>query len=73
MSLFLLNEFVVQVQASEEGEVVVEDIEAQAEEIEEQLVEIEEQADEHDIDPTKAAEHGGRRLASRRREEEYRT
>ena len=43
VSLFLLNEFVVQVQASEAGETVVEDIDAQAEEVEEQLVEVEEQ------------------------------
>ena len=58
VSLFLLNEFVVQVQASEEGETVVEDIEAQAEEVEEQLVEVEEKVD----DPTKAAERGAARL-----------
>jgi hypothetical protein len=45
VSLFLLHEFVVHVQASEAGETVVEDIEAQAEEVEEQLVEVEEQAD----------------------------
>jgi ABC-type multidrug transport system fused ATPase/permease subunit len=59
VSLFLLNEFVVQVQASEAGETVVEDIEAQAEEIEEQLVEVEEQA----TDATKSAEHATARLA----------
>jgi hypothetical protein len=41
VSLFLLNEFVVQVQASESGETVVEDIEAQADEVEEQLAEVE--------------------------------
>ena len=58
VSLFLLNEFVVQVQASEEGETVVEDIEAQAEEVEEQLVEVEEKVD----DPTKVAERGAARL-----------
>ena len=48
----------VQVQASEEGETVVEDIEAQAEEVEEQLVEVEEKVD----DPTKVAERGAARL-----------
>jgi hypothetical protein len=58
VSLFLLNEFVVQVQASEEGEVVVEDVEAQAEEVEEQLVEVEEKVE----DPTKAAERATARL-----------
>jgi hypothetical protein len=58
VSLFLLNEFVVQVQASEAGEAVVEDIEAQAEEVEEQLVEVEEKVD----DPTKAAERATARL-----------
>jgi hypothetical protein len=45
VSLFLLHEFVVHAQASEEGETVVEDIEAQAEEIEEQLIEVEEDAE----------------------------
>jgi hypothetical protein len=59
VSLFLLNEFVVQVQASEAGETVVEDIEAEAEEVEEQLVEVEEKVD----DPTKVAERGAARLA----------
>jgi ABC-type multidrug transport system fused ATPase/permease subunit len=59
VSLFLLNEFVVQVQASEAGETVVEDIEAQAEEVEEQLVEVEEEA----TDATKSAEHATARLA----------
>jgi ABC-type multidrug transport system fused ATPase/permease subunit len=58
VSLFLLNEFVVQVQASEAGETVVEDVEAQAEEVEEQLVEVEEKV----ADPTKAAEHATARL-----------
>ncbi len=58
MSLFLLNEFVVQLQASEAGETVVDDIDAQAEEVEEQLVEVEEQI----TDPTKAAEHAAARL-----------
>ncbi len=60
VSLFLLSEFVVHAQASEEGETVVEDIEAQAEEVEEQLVEVEEEVD----DPTKAAEEATARLAS---------
>jgi hypothetical protein len=60
VSLFLLNEFVVQVQASEEGTEVVEDIEEQAEEVEEQLVEVEENV----ADPAKAAEHATARLAS---------
>jgi hypothetical protein len=59
VSLFLLNEFVVQVQASEAGETVVEDIEAQADEVEEQLVEVEERVD----DPTKAAERAASQLA----------
>jgi hypothetical protein len=58
VSLFLLNEFVVQVQASETGETVVEDVEAQAEEVEEQLVEVEERV----ADPTKAAERATARL-----------
>jgi hypothetical protein len=60
VSLFLLNEFVVQAQASEEGETVVEDIEAQAEEVEEALVEVEEEDD----DPTKAAERATDRLTT---------
>jgi hypothetical protein len=59
VSLFLLNEFVLQVQASEAGETVVEDVEAQAEEIEEKLVEVEEQ----DTDAAKSAEHATARLA----------
>jgi hypothetical protein len=59
VSLFLLNEFVVHVQASEAGETVVEDMEAQAEEVEEKLVEVEEQAE----DPTKAADRATARLA----------
>ena len=59
VSLFLLNEFVVQTQASEEGETVVEDIEDQAEEIEEQLVEVEEES----TDAATAAEDATARLA----------
>jgi ABC-type multidrug transport system fused ATPase/permease subunit len=58
VSLFLLHEFVVQVQASEAGETVIEDIEAQAEQVDEQLVEVEEQVS----DPTKAAEQATARL-----------
>jgi hypothetical protein len=58
VSLFLLNEFVVQAQASEAGETVVEDIETRAEEVEEELVEIEEEA----TDPAKSAEHAAARL-----------
>jgi hypothetical protein len=58
VSLFLLQEFVVQAQASEAGETVVEDVEAQAEEVEEQLVEVEEQT----TDSTKAAEQATDRL-----------
>jgi hypothetical protein len=59
VSLFLLHEFVVHVQASEAGESVVEDIEAHAEKVEEQLVEVEEQAE----DATEAAEQAAARLA----------
>jgi hypothetical protein len=59
VSLFLLHEFVVQVQASEVGETIVEDIEAQVEKVEEQLVEVEEQA----TDATEAAEQAAAQLA----------
>jgi hypothetical protein len=52
VSLFLRSEFVVHAQASEGGEVVLEDVEALAEDVEEQLVEVEEQ----DKDPAKTAE-----------------
>jgi ABC-type multidrug transport system fused ATPase/permease subunit len=62
VSLFLLNEFVVQVQASEAGEEVVEDIEAQAEEVEEALVEVEEE--QADADATKAADQATARLTA---------
>jgi hypothetical protein len=55
VSLFLLNEFVVQAQASEAGETVVEDIEEQAAEVEEQTP---------DADPTKTAERATARLSS---------
>ena len=58
VSLFLLHEFVVHVQASEAGETVIEDMEAQAEEVEEQLLEIEEEAD----DAVEAAEQAAARL-----------
>jgi ABC-type multidrug transport system fused ATPase/permease subunit len=58
VSLFLLNEFVVQTQASEAGEEVVEDIEEQAEEVEEELVEVEEAA----TDATETAERAAARL-----------
>jgi ABC-type multidrug transport system fused ATPase/permease subunit len=58
VSLFLLNEFVVQTQASEAGEEVVEDIEEQAEEVEEELVEVEEEA----TDATETAERAAARL-----------
>lgn len=58
VSLFLLNEFVVQTHASEEGESVVEDIETQAGEVEEALVEVEKEDD----DPTEAAERATERL-----------
>jgi hypothetical protein len=59
VSLFLLHEFVVHAQASEAGETVVEDVEAQAEEVEEQLIEVEEQ---EDAAPTEAAEQATARL-----------
>jgi hypothetical protein len=62
VSLFLLNEFVVQVQASAEGEEVVEDIEAQAEEVEEALVEVEE--GQADADATETAEEATARLTT---------
>jgi hypothetical protein len=58
VSLFLLHEFVVHVQASEAGETVVEDIEAHAEKVEEQLIEVEETA----TDATAAAEDATARL-----------
>jgi hypothetical protein len=60
VSLFLLNEFVVQVQAaSEEGEMVVADIESRAEDVEETLVEVEAQED----DPLQSAEVAASELA----------
>jgi hypothetical protein len=52
VSLFRLNEFVVQAQAADASVVVVEDIEAQAEEIEEQPTDVEGQA----ADAVQAAE-----------------
>jgi hypothetical protein len=60
VSLFLLHEFVVQVQASESGETIVEDIEAHVEQVEEQLVEVEEQA----TDAVEAAEEATARLTT---------
>jgi hypothetical protein len=59
VSLFLLNEFVVQVQAAEAGEVVVADIESQADDVEERLVDVESNED----DPLKAAERATTTLA----------
>lgn len=52
ISLFLLHEFVVQVQAAEEGEMVVSDIESHSEGVEEKLVEVESRED----DPATSAE-----------------
>jgi hypothetical protein len=60
VSLFLLHEFVVQVQASEAGEAVVEDIETHVEHVEEQLVEAEAQA----TDAVEAAEQATARLTT---------
>ena len=59
VSLFLLNEFVVQTQAAEAGTTVTEDIEAEAAEVEEQLVEVEEEG----ADAAKTAERAAARLA----------
>lgn len=59
VSLFQLNEFVVQAQASEMGETVTRDIEALVEGVEEQLVELE----VSDDDPEKAAERAAEILA----------
>jgi hypothetical protein len=61
-SLFLLNEFVVQVQATEEGEMVVTDIESQAEDVEEKLVEV----DSSEEDAVKSAERATAELADGR-------
>jgi hypothetical protein len=61
-SLFLLNEFVVQVQATEEGEMVVADIEAHAEDVEVKLVE----AESRDDDPMSSAESGTTELADQK-------
>jgi hypothetical protein len=62
VSLFLLHEFVVHAQASEQGEtLVVEDVEAAAEEVEEQLVEVEEE--EEVMDAAEAAERAAAQLA----------
>ena len=62
VSLFLLSEFVVHVQASEEGEMVVEDVEAMAEEVEEALVEVEQE--EQDSDAAETADKAAARLAA---------
>ena len=62
VSLFLLNEFVVQVHATEEGEMVVADIESHAEDVEEKLVEVESRED----DPAKSAESATTELADQK-------
>ena len=62
VSLFLLNEFVVQVQATEEGEIVVADIESHAEDVEEKLVEVESRED----DPAKSAESATTEIADQK-------
>ena len=62
VSLFLLSEFVVHVQASEEGEMVVEDVEAMAEEVEEALVEVEQE--EQHTDAAETADKAAARLAA---------
>ena len=62
VGLFLLNEFVVQVQTTEEGEMVVADIESHAEDVEEKLVEVESRED----DPGKSAESATTELADRK-------
>jgi len=62
VSLFLLNEFVVQVQATGEGEMVVADIESHAEDVEEKLVEVESRQD----DPAKSAETATTELADQK-------
>jgi hypothetical protein len=59
VSPFLLNEFVVQVQAAEDGGMVVADIEEAADDIEETLVE----AESSDEDPVKSAESAASELA----------
>jgi hypothetical protein len=63
VSLFLLNEFVVQARAADAGITVVHDIEEQAGDIEEQLVEIEEQAADAETDASAAADDATARLA----------
>jgi hypothetical protein len=62
VSLFLLNEFVVQVQATGEGDVVVADIESHSEDVEEKLVEVESRED----DPVKSAESATTELADQK-------
>jgi hypothetical protein len=60
VSLFLLNEFVVQVQATEAGEMVVADIESHAGDVEEKLVEVE--VESTDDDAIKTAESATKAL-----------
>lgn len=62
VSLFQLNEFVVQVQATEEGDVVVADIESRSEDVEEKLLEVESRED----DPVKSAESATTELADQK-------
>ena len=62
VSLFLLNEFVVQVQATEEGEMVVAGIESHAKDVQEKLVEVESSED----DPVKSAERARTELADQK-------
>jgi hypothetical protein len=59
VSLFLLNEFVLQAQAAEAGVTVVDDIEAQVEEVEEQLIDVEVES----TDAVEAAEKATELLA----------
>lgn len=61
VSLFLLNEFVVQVRTAEEGEMVVADIESHADDVEERLIEVE----SREADPVKGAERATTDLADR--------
>ncbi len=62
VSLFLLHEFVLQVQTAEEGEMVVGDIESHTEDMEEKLVEVESGED----DPVKSAERATTELADQK-------
>jgi hypothetical protein len=56
VSLFLLNEFVLQAQAAEAGVTVVDDIEAQVEEVEEQLIDVEVESTDAVVAAEKATE-----------------